>query len=144
MSGDALMDQIPEIYCDIMLASPDDPGRMIQELKAIGICPRKTGKHSVDSSQRLVIAKTGYRKTWYLDDALAYLFEKVDVVMPQLVRFIETYHVKAKINIAFWQYGTYPALCITGKNMEKIRLLQADIDIDPYDGSCSEREQALL
>lgn len=48
---------------------------------------------------------------------------------------MKNHNARAIINIAFWQYGTYPALSITGKNMEYIRLLQADIDIDPYDGS---------
>lgn len=130
-----MSNQLPEIYCDIMLVFPDDCDNIPKCFEGTGITPSIPGRHRKTSSGRWIIAKTDYLKEWYLDEALAILFKKVDTVFPRIIDLMKNHNARAIINIAFWQYGTYPALSITGKNMEYIRLLQADIDIDPYDGS---------
>lgn len=123
-----------------MLVFPDEYDNVSQYLEAAGISPLKSGRHKSASPQRVLAAKTDYLKTWYLEEALMLLFKKVDAVLPKIMGLIKTYNARAIINIAFWHYGIYPALSIAGKNMEYIRLLQADIDIDPYDGSHSDGE----
>ena len=125
--------QIPEIYCDLSLLFPVecDDG-ILQHIIAISA---GASINSESSAKCLIVAKTGYLKTWYLDEALAQLFRKIEAILPQIADLAQAHGTKALVNIAFWQYGTYPALSITGKNMAYIRALQADIDIDPYDGS---------
>lgn len=125
--------QIPEIYCDLSLLFPVecDDG-ILQHIIAISA---GAFINSESSAKCLIVAKTGYLKTWYLDEALAQLFRKIEAILPQIADLAQAHGTKALVNIAFWQYGTYPALSITGKNMAYIRALQADIDIDPYDGS---------
>ena len=127
--------QIPEIYCDLSLLFPVecDDG-ILQHIIAISAGASIYKKNSESSVKCLIVAKTGYLKTWYLDEALAQLFRKIEGILPELADLTQVHGAKALVNIAFWQYGTYPALSITGKNMAHIRALWADIDIDPYDG----------
>ena len=118
-----------------MLVFPDDCDNIAKYVEGTDIIPSRPGRYGKAPLGRWIIAKTDYLKEWYLDEALAALFKKVDAVIPKIIDLMKDHNAKAIINIAFWQFGTYPALSITGKNMEYIRLLQADIDIDPYDGS---------
>lgn len=130
-----MSDRLPEIYCDIMLVFPDDCENISKYFEGTDIIPSRPGRYGKAPLGRWIIAKTDYLKEWYLDEALAVLFKKVDAVFPQIIDLMKDHDAKAIINIAFWQFGTYPALSITGKNMEYIRLLHANIDIDPYDSS---------
>jgi len=74
-----------------------------------------------------------YKEFWHLDDALAELFESLDDCKINLFsQLLDEYSGTAFLDIAFYHYGTYPALGFTGRNMDIIRALKADISIDPY------------
>lgn len=69
-------------------------------------------------------------RAWEIDDMLTSLFEKCD--LENLRNLSEKYSGKILIDISFTHGETYPALLFSGKNMETIRDLRADISIDPF------------
>ena len=82
----------------------------------------------------LDIAIVKYEQFWELNDALTKMFLGVGDCLHPLKNIISKYQAETYIDIAFYHYGTYPALSIYGGNMEKIRFLEANISIDPFEG----------
>lgn len=68
--------------------------------------------------------------TWELDELLTALFERCD--FEEISNVIDKYQGSVLIDIAFYHTENYPALVFSGKNMEIIHSLRADIAIDPY------------
>ena len=60
------------------------------------------------------------------------MFSRVDNYLNKIKEITKKYNGKICIDIAFYEYGTYPALLFSGENMKKIHYLEADISIDPY------------
>ncbi|MBR3956082.1 MAG: hypothetical protein IKJ63_11485 [Clostridia bacterium] len=129
------MDQMPEIYCAIVLnfdkiiaeAPPFTDDIKTMDIKGVKFWLPKHRKGS-----KLTIAEIYYEKFWDLEDALTHLFQIVDGKLPTIKEINKKYNGKVLLDIAFYQYGTYPSLTLDGQNMEKIRFLEADISIDPY------------
>lgn len=126
--------QIPEIYCSIsiMLNENADIGALIEKLKQLGIANIKIITPKYETTIGLEIAIVKNEKFWYLDEALTKMFSQIDNCLVQLKKIIDIFEGKICIDIAFYQYGTYPALEFVGENMKKIRFLEADISIDAY------------
>lgn len=125
--------QIPEIYCaiSIIFEQSADVDKILSSLREIGISEIKVCKPKCESLVSLDIAIVKKEQFWYLDDALTKMFLKIDRI-EQLKKVVREHKGNFCIDIAFYQYGTYPALEFIGENMEKIRYLEADISIDAY------------
>ncbi len=123
--------QIPEIYCaiSIILKQTVDVEEISSRLREMGISKIKVCRPKCASSVSLDIAIVEYERFWYLDDALKKMFSKI-VRIDELKELVCEYKGSFFIDIAFYQYGTYPALEIVGDNMRMIRFLEADIGID--------------
>lgn len=126
--------QIPEIYCaiSIMLNPNADIDMLIKRLNQLGIKNIKIINPKCEETISLEIAIVRNEKLWYLDEALTKMFTQIDNCLIQLKNLVEIFEGKICIDIAFYQYGTYPALEFMGENMKKIRFLEADISIDAY------------
>lgn len=132
--NDELKIQIPEIYCaiSIMLNENADTDALIERLNQLGIVDIEITTPKCESIISLEIAMVRNEKFWYLDEALTKMFNQIDNYLVQLKNLIDVFEGKICIDIAFYQYGTYPALEFMGENMKKIRFLEADISIDAY------------
>lgn len=131
------IDKTPEISCACLINFPEniEVSPIIDSLKQIGITKMKINKPRYDSavSISISICDDGYKSFWYLEDALTEMFSHIDSCLFDLCKIIKKFHGEVIIDIAFYQYGTYPALEFCGENMRKIRYLEADISIDAYD-----------
>ena len=132
--NDELKKQIPEIYCaiSIVLNENTDANELIEKLNQLGIVDVEITTPKFESIISLEIAVVRNEKFWYLDEALTKMFNQIDNYLVQLKKLINDFEGKVCIDIAFYQYGTYPALEFMGDNMKKIRFLEADISIDAY------------
>ena len=132
--NDELKKQIPEIYCaiSIVLNENADANELIEKLNQLGIVDVEITTPKFESIISLEIAVVRNEKFWYLDEALTKMFNQIDNYLVQLKKLINDFEGKVCIDIAFYQYGTYPALEFMGDNMKKIRFLEADISIDAY------------
>ncbi len=131
---DRQMDKIPEIYCaiEILFDKNTDINSVSEALHQIGIDDFEILMPKCEPITILEMAIVKKEPFWYLDEALTKMFLYVDNCLFDLIEVIKKFHGQARIDIAFYQYGTYPALEFSGKNMKKIRTLEADISIDPY------------
>ena len=130
------IDEIPEIYSAIVFKFEKnvDVDIILNDLKGLEICDVKVIRPKCFPSVVCIgFAIIYYERFWYLDEVLTKMFSKVEGYLPQLKDILVKYNGMAYIDIAFYQYGTYPALSFCGENMKKIRFLEADIHIDPYD-----------
>ena len=130
--------KIPKLYCDISLCvRHENTASVSAQLDNMGLQYSIVSPMYFDEDL-LKIASVAPTELWYLDDALALLFQQIKNHVCQLKEMLHSLNVVAQLNIAFVQYGTYPALMITGENMRYIRELGADISIDPYDAPSGE------
>lgn len=129
---------VPEIFCalSILLNENSDISAFENDLLKAGIRCQKKSKPKCEPLFRLDLAIIHYERFWELDSALAKMFSTINWSLPQLKGIVNKYRGYIYIDIAFYQYGSYPALTISGDNMKKIRELEANISIDPFD--CSE------
>ena len=68
---------------------------------------------------------------WHMEELLTELFALCNI--SQIMHAIKALHGEVLIDLWFYHYDDiFPSLFIGGKNMEIIRLLHADISIDPY------------
>lgn len=132
--NEELKTQVPEIYCaiSIMLNENADISALIEKLKQLGIADIKIITPKYEATLSLEIAIVKNEKFWYLDEALTKMFSQIDNCLIQLKKMVDIFEGRICIDIAFYQYGTYPALEFMGENMKKIRFLEADISIDAY------------
>lgn len=130
-------EKMPKIYCAICILfdKESETDLFSEALNQIGIHDFKIRFPKYSQRMCYDMAIVNNEEFWYLDEALAKMFQKVDGVLPQLKEFVDEFKGKIFIDIAFYQYGKYPALLFSGDNMKKIRFLEADISIDPYDFS---------
>lgn len=84
----------------------------------MGILEIKVHRPKYESLVSLDIAIIKNERFWYLDDALTKMFSKIDRI-EQLKEVVSKYGETFRIDIAFYQYGTYPALEFIGDNIEK-------------------------
>lgn len=124
----------PEIYCALSLYFDlnININSFIEELNRIGIFDVKYSKPKCEQLVSFDIAIINYEHLWSLEEALTKMFSYVDNCIVELKKLVEKYNGEIYIDIAFCQYGTYPALLFNGMNMEKIHFLNANISIDPY------------
>lgn len=129
---------VPEIFCalSILLNEDSDISALENDLLKAGIRCQKKRKPKCEPLVRLDLAIIQYERFWELDSALAKMFSTINWSLSQLKGIVNKYRGDIYIDIAFYQYGIYPALTISGDNMKKIRELEANISIDPFD--CSE------
>lgn len=127
-------DKIPEIYCAISLSfnKDIDTFSISNDLKKFGIQNIEIHKPKCEPIVCIDIAIIKNEPFWYLDEALTKMFLQVENRLTNIKEIIEKFHGKVCIDVAFYHYGTYPALKFSGENMKKIRYLEADISIDPY------------
>lgn len=78
----------------------------------------------------IVIIKN--ERFWELDTVLTEMFARIDDKLPQLKILVEQYEGRIVLDIAFYQYGLYPAISISSENIRKIACLNAEIGIDSY------------
>ena len=128
-----LDERMPEIYCAISIVFEHnvDIDEILFGLRKIGISEIKVCSPKCESLISVDIAIVKNEKFWYLDDALTKMFSKI-VRIEELKEVVSKYKGNFCIDIAFYQYGTYPALDFVGENMKKIRFLEADISVDAY------------
>lgn len=129
-----MIDRTPEIYCAIKADYDDyqNAEMAANELSAIGISGIKIHKPLYSPVFNFDIAIVNNEAFWELDEALTKMFSKVDIHLETIKKIAKKYNGKICIDIAFYEYGTYPTLLFSGENMKKIRYLEADISIDPY------------
>lgn len=129
-----LQNKIPEIYCAISLLFEEDAdtASITAALSKIGIHDFKISIPKCDPIVCIDIAVIKYEPFWYLDEASTKMFNQVESCISDLKRIIEEFHGRVCIDVAFCQFGTYPALEFSGENMKRIHYLEADISIDPY------------
>lgn len=126
--------KIPKIYCAISISFKRDAdiSAITDSLRQIGIKKFKVCTPKCEPVVCVDIAILKNEPFWYLDEALTKMFQQIENCMPALKAIIQKFQGKACIDVAFYQYGTYPALTFFGENMKKIRYLEADISIDPF------------
>ena len=131
--------QTPKISCAIVVRLDEriNVSLVIHDLQKIGIHNVVTRKPRYDSSVCLSVVLVHNEEFWEINTALDKMFSKINSCLPQFKRIVKKYGGTVYIDVAFYQYGTYPALVFSGKNMEKIHYLEANISIDPYDYTAS-------
>lgn len=127
-------ENIPEIYCALALGFDENvcTEEIVDSLKKIGILEMKICRPKCGSEIYFDICVVNNERFWYLDDALTKMFSKIECKPQQLKDIVQKFKGTILVDIAFCQYGTYPALEFVGENMKKIRFLEADISIDAY------------
>lgn len=133
MNKKKLDKRVPEIYCAISMLVRQEAQieKIVSRLTEIGIKEIKVCKSRSEPVISLDFAIVKNERFWYLDDALTKMFSRIKRI-DQLKEIVNEYKGNMRIDIAFYQHGTYPALEFCGSNMEKIRFLEADISIDAY------------
>lgn len=126
---------VPEIYCalSICVDKSVDISFLEKELNDLGIYCQKIHKPRCEPIIGIDVAFIEYEKFWKLDSALSKMFSTIKWSYVQLKDVVNKYGGEIYIDIAFCHYGIYPALVISGDNMKKIRELEANISIDPFD-----------
>ena len=126
--------EIPEIYCalSIMLKKDTSVDLFLSKLRDIGIFEYRVYSPKYEDAVYIDIAEIYYDRNWYLDDVLSKMFSHIDGSLAELKKLIDQFAIKLEVDIAFCQYGSYPALEFVGDNMKKIRFLEAEISIDAY------------
>ena len=126
-------ERMPEIYCAISIVFEHnvDIDEILFGLRKIGISEIKVCSPKCESLISVDIAIVKNEKFWHLDDALTKMFSKIARI-EELKEVVSKHKGNFCIDIAFYQYGTYPALDFVGDNMKKIRFLEADISVDAY------------
>jgi len=82
-----------------------------------------------DDNYEITISKIDSYE-WYLENILDQLFQDFD--KKRIVDYIDINICKVLLDIEIWRTDRYPSIIFSGKNMEKIRTLKADISIDMY------------
>lgn len=68
--------------------------------------------------------------SWDIEEVLTMLFKQCS--LREIQETLNKFNGTASIDVWFYHYETYPALIFSGKNMEIIHALKAEISIDPY------------
>ena len=126
----------PEIFCSLSIYVYDleHIQALCDHLNAIGVSILEKKTYDKDKAAKIVIAEVDYSEFWHLEEALTVLLNQIKADLSQVRDAAHLYNAGIQIDIAFWQYGTYPSLSIAGNNMRRIRELAAAIDIDAYNG----------
>ena len=129
------MDRAPRILCSLYLIFRSDLeiSKVIDSLLDNDISIIEYRLEPQTKNHSLRVLHIDYKEFWEISDALSELFKSMDDNKTDaLSRLLIEHGGNAILDIAFYYYGTYPALLFTGKNMEIIRALKADISIDAY------------
>lgn len=105
---------------------------ILHSLRKLGIADPKPREPKYGNIHDIAVAEIYYEPYWELEDALRALFGQVDGKLPAINQIVDVFKGNVLVDIAFYQYGTYPSLVFDKENMKKIRFLEADISIDPY------------
>ena len=127
-------DKTPEIYSAMTFEynKDEDAEMAVKEFTSMGVSDIKVVKPQCSSITKISIATVKNKRLWDIDEALTIMFSRVDNYLNKIKEITKKYNGKICIDIAFYEYGTYPALLFSGENMKKIHYLEADISIDPY------------
>lgn len=129
-----MIDKTPEIYSAMTFEydKDEDAEMAVKEFTSMGVSDIEVVKPQCSSITKISIATVKNKRLWDIDDALTIMFSRVDNYLNTIKEITKKYNGKICIDIAFYEYGTYPALLFSGENMKKIHYLEADISIDPY------------
>ena len=127
-------DNIPEIYCSLaaVFSSEVNATQILDEFGSAGIDCFAVRKPKVEPTVIIEVAVVRAEKLWSIDEALSKLFSSIDKSLCEFKRIVMKHNGTSLIDIAFYQYGTYPSLFFQGENMKKIHFLSANISIDPF------------
>ena len=123
----------PEIYCalSIVFDQSINVDVVLSNLKEFVLSEIKIRRPKYETSVCLDVAIVNNERLWHLDEALTKVFAQIHQI-ERMKEFVFEHGGTFYIDIAFYQYGTYPSLEFVGENMKKIRFLEADISIDAY------------
>lgn len=129
-----MIDKTPEIYSAMTFEydKDEDAEMAVKEFTSMGVSDIEVVKPQCSSITKISIATVKNKRLWDIDEALTIMFSRVDNYLNTIKEITKKYNGKICIDIAFYEYGTYPALLFSGENMKKIHYLEADISIDPY------------
>lgn len=127
-------DNVPEIYCALaaVFNNEADTAKIINELYAAEINCITVHQPKAEPTTIIEVAVVRAEKLWSIDEALSKLFLQIDKSLIELREIVQNNKGQILVDIAFYQYGTYPTLYFGGDNMTKIHLLGANISIDPF------------
>ena len=127
-------EKTPLIACNLccILERKEDADLLAQKLQRNGlgagcIAPKYAKASDVKITN---IPLTGH---WYLDEALEEMFSQLRAQMDLLKEIRRSFQCSYIVDIECHKGDVYPALVLSGKNMEYIRLLESDVSIDLYD-----------
>ena len=125
---------IPEIYAAISLSfgTEINIASIVNELNNCGVYDVKIRRPKNEAKICVDIAAIRNKCFWELNDALSEMFSQVEQCLSDIKDIATKNQGDIYIDIAFYQYGRYPALVINGKNMKNICFLEANISIDPF------------
>lgn len=128
-------DKRPEIYSAILIvdnALPEVTDEHIyRELEDIGVGDIRVTRPKSGDYFKYVLAEIRYEKSWSVDEVLRLMFEKTASYYAALVQLVTDKGYRVVIDVAFGACGhTWPAVCLEGDIMQKIRELKANISID--------------
>ena len=129
-----MIDKTPEIYSAMTFEydKDEDAEMAVKEFTSMGVSDIEVVKPQCSSITKISIATVKNKRLWDINDALTIMFSRVDNYLNTIKEITKKYNGKICIDIAFYEYGTYPALLFSGENMKKIHYFEADISIDPY------------
>ena len=129
-----IINNMPEIYSaiDVAFDKSIELSPIIDKLTVLGIDNIQICRPRFEYDVILKFAIVKRECFWYLEEALTKMFSYVDQNIIQLKDVITENNGIVFIDIAFYQYGTYPSLIFDGENMKKIHFLDANISIDAY------------
>ena len=127
-------DKIPEIYCALAAVFNNEANttQIINELSAAEISCIAVHQPKAEPTTIFEVAVVRAEKLWSIDEALSKLFLQIDKSLIELRGIVRKNKGQILVDIAFYQYGTYPTLYFGGDNMTKIHFLDANISIDPF------------
>ena len=134
MDNNINLQALPEIHCSILAVFKGAQCRddIVQTISQAGISIARTIWTPRRGATSLVFAETGYRRAWYLEDVLAEAFSSMKCDLCRLKEIVQENAGHLWIDIAIRCNENVPAVTFSGENMQKIRDLCADIDVDLY------------
>lgn len=124
----------PEIFCALLAYFPEQEIENILSLfTSLGFSHLSVGTGRYWRGRRSIcFGEIYYQEYWEIGDALADLFRMIPIDFRDFCQQIFSNNGNVLIDIAFVAYELFPVLVFEGEVMNKIRMLRAEIEIDPY------------
>ena len=119
--------RLPQISCELILAfSADEDLSEIIAMLGIDEDPHATNEGTVELSCGVIKDM----EAWDVDAAVSMLLSSVNI---DAILDIQKCHTcQCILDVWFYHHLTFPSIIFEGNNMRILRLLNADICIDPY------------